>query len=69
MLRDQPLIQISAAVNPGNSGGPVFDDRGQVIGLVILKGDIEAAGFAVPSTELRKFLLSVTKGKPEAGNR
>ncbi|QDT22063.1 SUMF1/EgtB/PvdO family nonheme iron enzyme [Gimesia chilikensis] len=69
MLRDQPLIQISAAVNPGNSGGPVFDDRGQVIGLVILKGDIEAAGFAVPSTELRKFLLSVTKGKPEAGDR
>ena len=69
MLRDQPLIQISAAVNPGNSGGPVFDDRGQVIGLVILKGDIEAAGFAIPATELRKFLLSVTKGKPEAGDR
>lgn len=66
MLRDQSLIQISAAVNPGNSGGPVFDDQGQVIGLVVLKADIEAAGFAIPSTELRKFLLSVTRGKPVA---
>jgi S1-C subfamily serine protease len=27
-------IQISAAVSPGNSGGPVFDDRGNLVGIV-----------------------------------
>ncbi|QDU10432.1 SUMF1/EgtB/PvdO family nonheme iron enzyme [Gimesia aquarii] len=61
ILRGQPHIQISAAVNPGNSGGPVFDDHGNVIGLVVLKANIEGAGFAVPSTQLRGFLQAVIK--------
>ncbi|QDT96867.1 SUMF1/EgtB/PvdO family nonheme iron enzyme [Gimesia aquarii] len=61
ILRGQPHIQISAAVNPGNSGGPVFDEHGNVIGLVVLKANIEGAGFAVPSTQLRGFLQAVIK--------
>ncbi len=32
--RNEELIQISAPVSPGNSGGPVFDDRGNLIGIV-----------------------------------
>ena len=48
------LIQIDAAVNPGNSGGPLLNRAGQVIGIVegILNPTDEAffvgIGFAVP---------------------
>jgi len=37
-LRDQ-IIQISAAVSPGNSGGPVYDDHGSLLGIVSSKFD------------------------------
>jgi len=44
-------FQLSAAVNSGNSGGPVYDSRGEVIGIVTAKfmsGTVEGIGFAIP---------------------
>ena len=45
------LIQTSAAVNPGNSGGPIFDQKGKVIGLcvakIVAKG-VEGVNFVIP---------------------
>jgi serine protease Do len=58
-LDGQRYIQTSAVVNPGNSGGPMFDSYGRVIGLVSLKGDIEGTGFAVPARVLREFLTQL----------
>ena len=45
------MFQIDAAVNSGNSGGPVYDSHGQVIGIVTAKYSdtgVEGLGFAVP---------------------
>jgi S1-C subfamily serine protease len=57
-LRDQ-IIQISAAVSPGNSGGPVYDDHGSLLGIVSSKFDRnvdangENLGFAAQAVMLR----------------
>ena len=45
------MFQIDAAVNKGNSGGPVYNDRGEVIGVGTAKyssAGIEGLGFAIP---------------------
>jgi S1-C subfamily serine protease len=48
------LIQFDAAVNPGSSGGPLVNDQGQVVGIVVSlanptdAGTFIGIGFAVP---------------------
>ena len=36
---EDTMVQISAPVSPGNSGGPVYDDRGELLGVVSYKVD------------------------------
>ena len=51
------VIQTNAPVNPGNSGGPLLNSRGEVIGVVTgkLRGS-EGLSFAVPSNDVRAFI-------------
>ncbi len=45
------LLQTSAAVNPGNSGGGLFNSNGELVGIVNAKisdEDVEGIGFAIP---------------------
>lgn len=53
------MYQISAPVQPGNSGGPLFDRRGNLIGVVSAKhSGAENVGYAIKSVQLRTFLES-----------
>ena len=55
------LIQTDAAVNPGNSGGPLVDSRGELVGINFLiasnSGQFAGASFAIPA----EIAQSVTK--------
>lgn len=56
---DQSMYQISAAVQPGNSGGPLFDKEGNVIGIVCAKhADAENASYAIKISYLFSLLKS-----------
>ncbi len=52
---EMTLIQTNAAVNPGNSGGGMFNMQGQLVGIVNAKSTgtgIEGLGFAIPINEV-----------------
>lgn len=53
---DRDFFQISAAVNPGNSGGPMLLRSGRAAGMVTLKARLENVGFAVPANDLLDFI-------------
>lgn len=49
------LIQTDTAANPGNSGGPLIDDKGRLVGIMVSKVSkkgIEGLNFAIPSQEI-----------------
>lgn len=56
---DVALYQISAPIQPGNSGGPLFDKKGNVIGVVSAKhAGAENVGYAIKSLYLRNLIES-----------
>lgn len=66
------LIQTSAAIHPGNSGGPLFDQLGRVVGINVAiatdNGGNQGIGFAIPSnTATRICDLLLTKGEVPRG--
>lgn len=51
MFGGTPMLQISAATSPGNSGGPVVDRSGNVLGVLTMKDTapgVEGLSFAIP---------------------
>jgi serine protease Do len=49
-------IQLDASLNPGNSGGPVLNSEGRVIGIVNAGIEGAAVNFAIPVSHLQEFL-------------
>lgn len=79
-IHDDPTrFQISVPVQPGNSGGPLFDMKGNVVGVIVAKLNDEAAraasgqeaenvNYAVKSTyllRLMEWIPGLEKGRPE----
>lgn len=61
------LMQIDAAISGGNSGGPVFDKKGHVIGLATLKSSKDAGfNWVVPNEIIYEFLAQANV-KPTRG--
>ncbi|QQO11147.1 S1C family serine protease [Breznakiella homolactica] len=57
------VIQIDAAVNHGNSGGPVVDNSGRLVGIVFAGIDqYQGLNFAVPAERLAAALPAMIKG-------
>lgn len=79
--RTMTMIQTNAALNNGNSGGPLINSYGQVIGINTMKiGDyvssagVEGLGFAIPSTTVKEIVEQLTgqgyvSGRPSLGLR
>lgn len=71
------LIQTTAALNPGNSGGALINDGGQVIGITNMKmmssyETIEGLGFAIPSVWAKEVVDTLIEkgaiaGRPTMG--
>ena len=77
--RNMNLIQTNAALNSGNSGGPLINRYGQVIGINTMKmssslasAPVEGLGFAIPSATVKEIanqliLQGYVSGRPSLG--
>lgn len=77
--RTMNLIQTNAALNSGNSGGPLINSLGQVIGINTVKigafadkAGVEGLGFAIPSTVVKDIVDQIisqgyVSGRPYLG--
>ncbi len=71
--RTMTLIQTNAALNSGNSGGPLINEYGQVVGINVIKmssaySSVEGLGFAIPSAYMGRMvndLLAYGEVQPE----
>ena len=69
------LLQTNAAVNPGNSGGGLFDAQARLVGVVNSKSsgsDVEGLGFAIPIDTARPVIEQLitqgyVSGRPSLG--
>jgi len=65
------FIQTDAAINRGNSGGPLFDGTGQVIGMntaiISPTGGSVGLGFAVPSDMVKRVVADLEDGTVQRG--
>jgi len=61
-LQRHLAIQIDAAVNPGNSGGPVIA-HGKLVGIVMqMRKSAQNIGYIIPTTEIKHYLQDIRDG-------
>lgn len=62
--RAWPEIQVNGGMHPGNSGGPVTDANGRVVGVAVAGIVGTQLNFAIPSETVRTFIQSAVKNDP-----
>ncbi len=56
---DAALYQMTAPIQPGNSGGPMFDNKGKIVGVIVAHhAGAENAGYAIKTTNLLNLIES-----------
>ena len=69
LIGSSSYIQIDAPINEGNSGGPLLNDKGEVLGMNTLKmSDSEGIGLAIPMTRVCEYLRSLGIELTDGGN-
>lgn len=69
VISNKIYIQIDAPINSGNSGGPLLNDAGEVLGMNTLKmSDAEGIGLAIPSDRIISFINTLDIKLDESGN-
>jgi serine protease Do len=69
-LLGNAYVQVNGDVNPGNSGGPLLNGRGEVVGIVSMKvTGAEGIGLALPIEYARSFVAGLAPPPPEAAAR
>ena len=64
-----PYIMTDAAANPGNSGGPLYNAYGEIIGVLVAGIDgAKGMNYAIPASIVELFLSFVIQNMPFAGN-
>lgn len=60
LMNNNYYIQTDAAVNPGNSGGAMFSDKGDIVGITVSKfSEADNMGFGIPVERLKKILEDI----------
>ncbi|KDP31134.1 hypothetical protein JCGZ_11510 [Jatropha curcas] len=63
-------LQIDAAINSGNSGGPAFNDKGQCVGIAfqsLKHEDVENIGYVIPTPVITHFIQDYEKNGAYTG--
>jgi S1-C subfamily serine protease len=61
---DLLTLQIDAAINAGNSGGPALNEAGEIVGIAMQKiDDSDNIGYIIPSQIIQHFLDDIEDGK------
>ena len=58
---DVAIVQLDGDVNPGNSGGPVVDDKGNLVGVVFARIRDSKIGLAIPTQRVHRILTGRTE--------
>ena len=72
----QQMIQIDAAINGGNSGGALLNNKGEVVGINTAKysnnssssASIEGMGFAIPISDIKNTIEKLIKGEDDTSS-